>query len=120
MLKEEFIDKLKNMTKKNYVLAEIEMKELKELDPEEWKKLSGEFALSWSDEFLTKVFMDYGKAFYTFDFAKEETAINVFLYYAPDKARYLSNAKLIKWDDECSEYDKWSKIIEKSKLEVTK
>lgn len=114
MTKEEFKEILKkyNEGKKTFAVG-IDVKDLKKVDLEEYKRVIKEFAKLkdvQGDEWLVKTFAEYGSVHYLFDLIKERTLVVVILREKVSKVNH-ETINIDEWDNK-SNYELWIKVIE--------
>jgi len=114
MTKEEFKEMLKKYNEgKNRYAVGIDVKDLKKIDIEEYKKVIKEFANLKDvkgNEWLVRTFADYGSVHYLFDLEKE-TTITVIILRGKLVNDIYEKIGVDKWNSK-SNYELWIKVIE--------
>lgn len=114
MTKEEFKEILKKYNEgKNRYAVGIDVKDLKKVDLEEYKKVIKEFAkLEYikGNESLLRIFADYGSVHYLFDLEKE-TTITLIILRGKLVNDIYEKIGVDKWNSK-SNYELWIKVIE--------
>lgn len=113
MTKEEFKKILKKYNEGNRYAVGIDVKDLKKVDLEEYKKVIKEFAkLEYikGNESLLRIFADYGSVHYLFDLV-EETTITLIILRGKTVNDIYEKIGADKWNSKSS-YELWIKVIE--------
>jgi len=119
MTVKEFIKELEEVKKlagninKSYVLLDLNLPVLKQLQESEYNKWIEKFDGAFHDKELTQAFKQEGKALYSFDLETKQTITQLFLLYKNNR-RWLEGQNK-KWDDTC-DFNEWLKLIKRALL----